>query len=137
MRELKDILKKINIILENPKKEDIKNQSIISQESLIKILWNFLCIDSDKQIIFNPGSAFSCVNQNKINDVYYFGEDLYLSILIVFYSLKAIYLSAGQTDNFIETLQEGTPVIYTDDPKDRYIFKRISEKNGFVGIELE
>lgn len=137
MRELKDILKKINIILENPKKEDIKNQSIISQESLIKILWNFLCIDSDKQIIFNPGSAFSCVNQNKINDVYYFGEDLYLSILIVFYSLKSIYLSAGQTDNFIETLQEGTPVIYTDDPKDRYIFKRISEKNGFVGIELE
>ena len=130
MRELKDILKKINIILENPKKEDIKNQSIISQESLIKILWNFLCIDSDKQIIFNPGSAFSGVNQNKINDVYYFGEDLYLSILIVFYSLKAIYLSAGQTDNFIETLQEGTPVIYTDDPKDRYIFKRISEKRN-------
>ena len=134
MIKIQDGLKVFDIILTNPFNNT--SESIISQETLITNLWKFLCSDLEKKVIYNPGSAFSCTNPNKIKDIYYFGEDIYLAVLMTFSALEIIYKSAGMTESYVNQIPSGTPIICSDDPKERYIFKEICIKGGFVGAYL-
>lgn len=136
MKKMDCLLDSIDIILKAPSNNK-QGDTIISQEYLVRKLWEFLSFDYEKGIIFNVGSAFSNTNPARIKELTYTGSDIYLAVLMIFSALENLTRSRMVADTYVENLKIDDTVIYTNLPREQFLFKGIITKDGKEYVKLE